>query len=214
MTTVREAIAVSLALHVPPRAIQSIVSTLPAEAARDVGQLDLVSSRELLMRIEAGARLFGAKDPAGALRDTQAAINGGRPASMSVERVHVRSDGDVLTVQRQCQRMLKNFFGGTDCIRLTTAASELARNIYMYAREGDIQLSVGEEDGQVVFRIVATDKGPGIRNLPTVLSGGYTSKTGLGKGLMGVHTLLEDVTIETGEGKGTTVRAAKRARRR
>lgn len=214
MTTVREAIAASLAQHVPARAIQSIVATLPVEATREVGQLDLVSSRELLMRIEAGARLFGAKDPAGVLKDTQSAINGGRPPAISIENVHVRSDGDVITVQRQCQRMLKNFFGGTDCIRLTTAASELARNIYMYAREGDIRLSLGEEEGQVVFRIVASDKGPGIRNLPTVLSGGYTSKTGLGKGLMGVHTLLEDVTVETAEGKGTTVRAMKRVRRR
>lgn len=214
MTLVRDAIAGSLARHVAPRGVQSIVATLPADAANEVGTLDLVGGRELLARIEAGARLFGARDLIAAVSDARAAITGGRPLTTSVVKVHVKNDGDVITVQRHCQFMLKNFFGATDCIRLTTAASELARNIYMYAKEGDVVLSLGEEQNQVVFRIVASDKGPGIRDLPTVLSGSYASKTGLGKGLKGVHAMLEDVRVETGPGIGTTVHASKRVRRK
>jgi serine/threonine-protein kinase RsbT len=214
MTTVRDAIATSLARHISSLGIQSILSTLPPQAGNEVGSLDVVASQEVLARIEAGVRVFGARAPADALREARGAITGGRAAPASVAKLQVKSDSDVLAVQRQCQLLLRNFFSATDCIRVTTAASELARNIYMYAREGSVELSLREDMGKVEFQIVATDKGPGIRDLPAVLSSSYTSKTGLGKGLKGVHAMLDEVTVKTGPGQGTTVCALKRVRRK
>jgi serine/threonine-protein kinase RsbT len=52
----------------------------------------------------------------------------------------------------------------------------------------------------------ATDQGPGIPNLNEVLSGRYRSKTGLGKGLIGVKRLATRFTIHT-DASGTHIEA-------
>ncbi len=108
--------------------------------------------------------------------------------------------------------MLRGFFGGTDCVRLTTVISELARNIYMYAANGDIDLSVADEGRRVRLEVIATDRGPGIANVDEVLSGNYMSKTGLGKGLLGAKRIFDEFHIETAPSRGTTVRGMKRSR--
>jgi serine/threonine-protein kinase RsbT len=127
--------------------------------------------------------------------------------------VQVRSDADVLVVQTRCQVLCKDFFGPTDCVRLATAASELARNIYMYAKEGEVTLELAEDGLQARLSLVAADRGPGIADVETVLSGKYRSRTGLGRGLAGTKQLLDSLEIESGPGRGTVVRGFKRARR-
>jgi serine/threonine-protein kinase RsbT len=53
-------------------------------------------------------------------------------------------------------------------------------------------------------RIQATDRGPGITNLDEIIRGQYKSKTGLGKGLMGVKRLAQRFDIQTDE-RGTLI---------
>jgi serine/threonine-protein kinase RsbT len=115
-------------------------------------------------------------------------------------------------VQTRCQALCRDFFSATDCVRLATAASELARNIYMYAREGEVRLELREDDRGVLFTVLATDRGPGIANVAEVLSGRYVSRTGLGRGLSGARKLLDDLEVDSAPGKGTTVRGWKRSR--
>jgi serine/threonine-protein kinase RsbT len=214
MPTVKEALAESLAGVIPPRAAQSILATLPRDAEAAVGSLDLVATQSLMRRMETGLKLFGGQVSPHLLRTLRQRCLGDGPPAPTVVTIPVRSDADVLVVQSRCQALCKDFFGGTDCVRLATAASELARNIYMYAREGEVRLEVSEDAEGVRFTVVASDRGPGIANLAEVLGGTYVSRTGLGRGLAGTRALLDDLQVDSAPGKGTVVRGSKRTRGR
>lgn len=61
-------------------------------------------------------------------------------------------------------------------------------------------------------RAVFADSGPGIPDLDQALTDGWTSGSGLGLGLSGSRRLVDEFTIETGTGAGTTVRVVKWSR--
>jgi serine/threonine-protein kinase RsbT len=99
-------------------------------------------------------------------------------------------------------------FGATDQSKIATAVSELARNIHRYAQRGSISVNALDPP-RVGLRIVARDQGPGIPNLPLILSGQYKSRTGLGLGLLGCKRLMDEFAVETGPDRGTCVTLAK-----
>jgi serine/threonine-protein kinase RsbT len=212
MEAIQEALRRGLGPLLPPRAVASIMATLPASAAAPVGSLDLIATQELLRQLSTGVRLFGGATSPDALRVLRRTITGGRAASAHRETIPVKSDADVLVVQGRCQALCKEFFGATDCVRLATAASELARNIYMYAKQGELTLELAEDERAIRLAITATDRGPGITDLSSILAGTYVSRTGLGRGLAGTRKLLDQMEIESAPGRGTTVRGWKRGR--
>jgi serine/threonine-protein kinase RsbT len=57
---------------------------------------------------------------------------------------------------------------------------------------------------RVGIEIVARDSGPGIRDLEGIMGGTYRSRRGLGAGLRGTRTLMDDFDLLTGP-SGTTV---------
>ena len=101
-------------------------------------------------------------------------------------------------------------FDKTTCIRIGTAVSELSRNMIEHAQGGKVNFSIAvrkeASDGIV---IVFTDKGPGIRELESIESGNFHSKTGMGVGLMGSQRLMDDFNIRSHAGAGTTITTAK-----
>jgi serine/threonine-protein kinase RsbT len=103
-------------------------------------------------------------------------------------------------------------FGGVDQARITTAISELARNIYLYAGSGQITISVLEESGRRGIHISAVDNGPGINDIRMVLQDGYSTSGGLGAGLPGVKRLMDSFDIDSIPGTGTTISITKWAR--
>jgi serine/threonine-protein kinase RsbT len=212
VSTIKEVLAQSLHGLVSPRSAQSILATLPREADAAVGSLDLVATQSLVRWMESGLRLFGSGAPPSLLQSLRRRCSGDLPASPSIVEVPVSSDVDVLAVQSKCQAMCKEFFGATDCVRLATAASELARNIYMYAKTGKVLLELCEDGEGVRFSVTASDRGPGIANVEAVLAGTYVSRTGLGRGLAGTRKLLDHLEVESTPGQGTVVRGWKRAR--
>jgi signal transduction histidine kinase len=123
--------------------------------------------------------------------------------------LEIRAEPDVVRV-RQRARQLATLFGFDlqDQTRIATAASEVARNAYQYARGGTAQFSV---EGKVpaAFFIRVSDSGPGIANLPAILAGQVKSRTGLGVGLIGSKKLMDDVWVDTSASKGTTVEMRK-----
>jgi serine/threonine-protein kinase RsbT len=209
---IKDALARGLGPLLPPRAVASILATLPQQAAAPVGTLDLVSTQQLVKQLATGVKLFGGASSPEVLQVLRRSVTGGRPALPRREVLPMRSDADVLRVQGRSQALCKDFFGATDCVRLATAASELARNIYLYAREGELTLELAEDTRGVRFSLTAIDHGPGIPDLERVLSGHYVSRTGLGRGLVGTRALLDHLEIETTAGVGTTVRGWKRGR--
>jgi serine/threonine-protein kinase RsbT len=212
METVREVAGKALGEVLPPRAASSILATLPLAALQPLGALDVVDLQELVQQLGAGIRTFGGAVTPTSLRELRRRISGGRVAPPHEERVPVRSDADVLVVQTRSQVLCRGFFGATDCVRLATAASELARNIYLYAREGEFSLLLSEDPSGVRLTLTARDQGPGIADLERILAGKYVSRTGLGRGLVGTQALLDGLEIDTAPGRGTVVRGWKKAR--
>jgi signal transduction histidine kinase len=96
-------------------------------------------------------------------------------------------------------------FRAQDQVKISTAVSELARNVIDYAGVGKVEFAVADDSTpqSLVIRIV--DEGPGIDNLDTVLAGEYRSATGLGLGILGARRLVEQCDITTVKGAGTTV---------
>lgn len=190
-----------------------VFRTLPTSVHQEVGSLTVIEVRELLLHLETSVRLFaraGKPMPVGRLRD---AITGGVPAKPREERYPIKSDRDVLVVQRATQLLTRGFFGVTDGVRLATAVSELARNIYMYAGQGEVTLRLSEEPTAFVFGIFAADQGPGIPHLATIMKGDYRSSTGLGRGIVGTQALLNSMHVDTAPGKGTRITGERRVRK-
>ena len=98
-------------------------------------------------------------------------------------------------------------FGPVERTKVATAVSELARNIVMYAKVGEIRLSV-VTNPRIGLAVEARDSGPGITDVERVLSGGFRSKTGLGMGLRGVKNIAHEFAVQSAPGQGTRVRAA------
>lgn len=125
-------------------------------------------------------------------------------------RVAIRTDADVVTARQEARSMGANLgFSSTDLTLLATAISEVARNITTYAGEGEVLLRVLDEDGRQGIEVLATDEGPGIDDVELAMQDGYTTGNGLGLGLPGTRRLVDEFSLETTPGAGTTVRLVK-----
>lgn len=130
--------------------------------------------------------------------------------SMSQTCVEVKSEWSIVAARQAGRTMAKEVgFGSVDQARITTAISELARNIYLYAKVGQICIEKIIDVNKVGLMVTATDRGPGIKDLRRVMEDGYTTSGGLGAGLPGVKRLMDDFTIDSKEGEGTKISAIK-----
>ena len=103
----------------------------------------------------------------------------------------------------------KSGFGTVDQARITTAISELARNIYLYAGKGKIEIKRLSENDFFGIMIIASDEGPGIPDMRKVMEDGFSTSGGLGAGMPGVKRLMDEFKVETEPGVGTVITATK-----
>jgi serine/threonine-protein kinase RsbT len=96
-------------------------------------------------------------------------------------------------------------FGLTDVTRIVTAASELTRNIYHYAKSGVVRWRSLNQAAKVGLELTFEDSGPGIPDVPKAMEVGFSTGHGLGMGLPGAKRLMDELVIESTVGKGTTV---------
>lgn len=117
--------------------------------------------------------------------------------------VLIRGEGD-LNAARMFAREACHLVGmrGYAAQKVVTAVSELARNISRYVGEGRVCFNIDLDNNRIT--IVAEDRGGGIADLELILAGKYHSRTGLGRGILGVKNLADHFRIETGA-SGTTV---------
>ncbi len=127
--------------------------------------------------------------------------------------VRITDEWDIVSARQLGRNISKEIgFGTVDQARITTAISELARNIFLYAKTGEICILKINEAGRLGLKIVAKDQGPGILDIRKVMQDGYTTSGGLGAGLPGVKRLMDSFDIESktsGEEKGTIITAMK-----
>jgi signal transduction histidine kinase len=120
--------------------------------------------------------------------------------------VAIRTELDVVACRQRARQIaaLCNF-RAQDQVKISTAVSELARNVFEYARAGRVEFAITKDTGPQALVIRIEDKGPGIDDLDLVLSGKYQSTTGMGIGIVGARRLMEQCVITTEKGIGTTV---------
>jgi serine/threonine-protein kinase RsbT len=118
----------------------------------------------------------------------------------------IRSAEDIVRMRQTVrEHAVAQGFTLVDQTKIVTAASELARNILNYAREGEVSiepLAAGLKKG---LRLVFTDRGPGIPDIALAMKDGYTTGGGMGLGLGGAKRLSNEFAIESAVGAGTRV---------
>lgn len=125
-------------------------------------------------------------------------------------RVPITSDLDVVAARQQGRALaVKLQFSPGDSTLIATAISELARNIVSYARRGEIRIRVSQNSDRHGIVIVASDDGPGIRDIRQAMQDGFSTSGSLGLGLPGVRRLVDEFEIVSELGKGTTVTVKK-----
>lgn len=124
--------------------------------------------------------------------------------------VKIINEWDIVAARQLGRNVAKELgFGTVDQARITTAISELARNIYLYAGQGQICIEKLYEGGKAGLKVVAIDNGPGIKDIRQVMEDGYSTSGGLGAGLPGVKRLMDDFGINSTPGSGTEITATK-----
>ncbi|MGE7604899.1 anti-sigma regulatory factor [Peribacillus sp. NPDC097675] len=124
--------------------------------------------------------------------------------------VKIINEWDIVAARQLGRNFAKELgFGTVDQARITTAISELARNIYLYAGQGNVTIEKLLVNGKSGLKIIAEDKGPGIQDIRRVMEDGFTTSGGLGAGLPGAKRLMDDFDIESIPGEGTKISAIK-----
>ncbi len=122
----------------------------------------------------------------------------------------IESEGDIVIARRHVRNAATALgFGITDVTRIVTAASELTRNIYHYAGRGMMRWRKVAQDGRIGLELTFEDNGPGIADIGRAMEAGYTTSKGLGLGLPGAKRLMDQMSVESEVGKGTTIQVRK-----
>jgi serine/threonine-protein kinase RsbT len=121
-------------------------------------------------------------------------------------RVRITTDDDIVTARQEGRRLSAGLgFSSTDLTLIATAISEVARNIRLYAGEGQVQLKLVREGSRDGIVVVARDQGPGIADLELAMQDGYSSAGSSGLGLPGARRLMDEFDIRSRLGEGVTV---------
>ncbi|WP_346854241.1 anti-sigma regulatory factor [uncultured Draconibacterium sp.] len=125
-------------------------------------------------------------------------------------RYPVITEHDIVKVRQTVRHHAKEArMGIVEQTRITTAVSELFRNMYNYAGGGEVVIERGDINGKQALIVTCIDEGPGIEDMELAMSDGYTSGMGMGYGLPGTKRLVDHFEIQSEKGKGTTVRVMK-----
>lgn len=124
--------------------------------------------------------------------------------------MQIASDADTV-VARQAGRdaALRIGLSRTEATFVATAISEIARNITTHAGSGHITIRARREGERLGLMVIATDEGPGIPDVEAVMRDDFNSAAGLGVGLWGARKLMDEITITSEVGQGTTVTMTK-----
>ncbi len=127
---------------------------------------------------------------------------------MTVEtRVPIKHEADIVTARQQGRAVAAQLgFSSIEQTFIATAISEVARNIIVHARGGEIILrTVQGNGGKPGIVIVARDEGPGIPDIMRAMQNGYSTINSLGLGLPGAKRMMDEFEIVSEVGKGTTI---------
>ncbi len=160
---------------------------------------ETMSTRELTVLLPAlsrSVRLFVDAPVLARIMSSLSELAEARPAT-TVEKIPIADEDDVSKARLTARSLCRD--AATPSLqaqKIATAVSELARNLFRYATGGVIELEITASPPRFIVR--ALDRGPGINNLPEILSGRYKSRTGMGLGLLGTKRMVDEFDVVTG----------------
>ena len=128
------------------------------------------------------------------------------PNSQPVKIVTIRNEQDVIVARQEGRTLAQRLgFSPVDQARITTAISELARNIVVYGERGTVTLHEATDGTRAGIEVIFDDEGPGIADIDQAMGQGYTTGKGLGAGLPGTQRLMDEFEITSAPGEGTHI---------
>ncbi|WP_018681185.1 anti-sigma regulatory factor [Actinokineospora enzanensis] len=129
------------------------------------------------------------------------------------EDIPIAADDDVVRIRQVVRSYAQRArLSLVDQTKLVTATSELARNTLTYGGGGSAVVEMLGEGRRQGVRASFADSGPGIPDIELALTDGWTSGRGMGLGLSGARRLVDEFTLDTEVGRGTTVTVVKWSR--
>jgi serine/threonine-protein kinase RsbT len=126
------------------------------------------------------------------------------------KKIPISRETDIMIAAFEAKKASRDAgFSENNQFMITTAVSELARNIFIYARQGAILIELLVMKSQKGIQVIAEDNGPGIHDIAKALEDHFTTGNSLGLGLPGVKRIMDEFIIDSTPGKGTTVTARK-----
>jgi serine/threonine-protein kinase RsbT len=120
--------------------------------------------------------------------------------------VAINNSDDIVAARKAGHQLALDLgFSLTDVTMVSTAISEVARNITSYAGRGEVRVGVAEREGRTALVVRAEDDGPGIADIDRAMEDGYTTGRGLGMGLPGARRLMDRLIVESALGRGTVI---------
>jgi anti-sigma regulatory factor (Ser/Thr protein kinase) len=125
-------------------------------------------------------------------------------------RITIADDTDLIPARAEGRALAQRLgFTRTDATLIATAISEIARNIVVHVGKGEIVLRALDDGRRCGLLVVATDEGPGIRDVEAAVQQGYADSASLGLGLPGARRLMDEFAVVSEAGRGTTVTMTK-----
>jgi serine/threonine-protein kinase RsbT len=123
----------------------------------------------------------------------------------------IRREVDVYVTMSRARELAKSVgFNEVDRTRIEIVILELTRNLVVHAGGGVIRLSCLDDPASGPgLAVEAIDEGPGIPDVELALQDGWSTARTLGAGLPGVRRLMDEFSIDSTVGVGTSVRAVK-----
>ena len=128
------------------------------------------------------------------------------PADDATGSLPLRSEEDIVYSRQKVRALTQQLkFSLVDQTKMITAASELSRNTVVHGGGGQMRWELLEDGVRRGLRLHFEDQGPGIPDLKLALTDGWTSGGGMGLGLPGSKRLVNEFSIRSAPGQGTTV---------
>jgi serine/threonine-protein kinase RsbT len=126
--------------------------------------------------------------------------------SATLDETPLRSEHEIVLARQLVRRLTQELgFSLVDQTKMVTAASELARNAYVYGGGGSMRWQLLDDGGRRGLKLTFSDDGPGIADVQMAMTDGWSSGTGLGMGLSGARRLVNQFELDSRPGAGTRV---------
>ena len=130
----------------------------------------------------------------------------GSDPNADIFEIRIDKEADIVAVRQRVRELAKEYrFDQFEVAALTTAASELSRNIWVHAQKGISRIGVLHNGRKVGLQLEFVDQGPGIADLNRALAGGFSTAKSLGLGLSRTKRLVDEFHIDTEVGRGTKI---------